>query len=171
MAPALALLLLVSAPSGLSVVRGPEAVLQSSKKSETPTVVHFWATWCGPCVAEMPEILRLQSGLAVLGAQMVLVSLDPPKDAVKVAGFLREHRLLEVSGTEAVLLDAPDPAPITKRFDRHWSAQLPATFVVLQSGAVVSSHLGTTPVDAVLGEVRERIDALHAGPAPVRRTP
>ncbi len=111
---------------------------------------------------------RLGRGLKELNAQLVLVSLD--KDAVTSDSALRHFG---VTGPTLIplVLEADDPQPITARFSAKWRAELPATFIVLESGQVVASHLGTTPVERILEEVRDQIQAPDAGTAfPARRT-
>jgi thiol-disulfide isomerase/thioredoxin len=167
--PLLAALLLskLSAESQMPTVTGAEDILKIVHGSETPTVVHFWAGWCEQCLHELPEIRRLEQSLADLKAKLVLVSLD--KDASLPVSVLGRFGI----GNQSLmlLLDAPDPKPVTARFNAHWQAELPATFVVLQSGAVAASHLGTTPVDVILKEVRAQIAKSRPGEfSPARRT-
>jgi thiol-disulfide isomerase/thioredoxin len=149
------------------IVSTADQILSVAHASERPTVVHFWASWCEACVRELSEMRQLQRSLKDLDAPLLWISLDPPKDASKVGAFMRGHGL----EARALLLDAPDPAPVTSRFNPRWQAELPATFVVLQSGVVAASHLGPTPIDVVLKEVRDLIRASRAGqPSPARRT-
>ncbi len=158
---------LAAAPQ-LPVLESPDAIVALVRQSERPTVVHFWATWCAECVRELPEMRRLERGLQELGAPLVWISLDRPDSLARVAAFMQERALLASPGSQAALLDAPDPGPVTARFDSRWQAELPATFVMLQSGAVAASHLGPASVEVVLKEVRSHINAGQA--PPVRRT-
>jgi peroxiredoxin len=163
---------LLTAPAELQdlpVLHSPEEILAVVRRSERPTVVHFWATWCEACVRELPALRQLEVGLADLGATTLLISLDDPGSPASVLRFLSAHGLL-IPSAQSALLDAPDPTPVTQRFDPHWGAQLPATFVVLQSGAVTASHLGRTPTGRILREVRDQIVPKNAGvPPPARR--
>jgi thiol-disulfide isomerase/thioredoxin len=161
----------VEAPAKLPVLHTAAEILALGHGSDRPVIVHFWATWCEACVRELSEMRELERSARDLDVPLWWVSLDAPKDSLKVAAFMRQHHLLaEVAGRGA-LLDAADPGPITTRFNPRWQAELPATFVVLQSGAVAASHRGPTPVDVVLKEVRELIRTQQAGrAAPVRRT-
>jgi thiol-disulfide isomerase/thioredoxin len=166
-----ALTLWLTAVPQLPILKSPDEIVALVRQSERPTVVHFWATWCEACILELPEIRRLEHGLQDLRVPLLWLSLDHPDSLAKVAAFMQEKALLASPGSRAALLDAPDPGPITARFDPHWQAELPATFVMLQSGAVVASHLGPTPVDVVLKEVRTQLNASHAGQSPpARRT-
>ena len=130
-----------------------------------PVVVHFFAMWCEACMLEMPAVRELEHSLARLETPLIWISLDDPKDAFKVGALLRRHGLKATAAGRAALLEAPDPGPITARFNPRWQAELPATFVVLQSGEVAASHLGTTPVEMILKEARNQINAGHPPPA------
>jgi len=168
--PLLVALSLLSAPyqwneSESPTVRSADEILKVVHGSELPTVVHFWAAWCKECVQELPEISRLERSLKELKAQLILVSLDKP---ASTSSSVLQHFGLGGSNVVALTLDAPDPSLITARFDSRWQAGLPATFVVLQSGAVAASYLGHTPVSTVLEEVRNQINAGESPPA--RRT-
>ena len=154
------LLLLVAAshPPALPVFHSADEIFDAVRASRHPTVVHFWATWCRTCLDELPEVRRLAKGLEGSGADLLFVSLDDPRKSEKVAKFMKDKGLLSTRQARGALLEAEDPGPVTARFDAKWTAQLPATFFLLESGTTVASHLGPTPVDAVLAEVRA-----HAG--------
>jgi len=165
MSVALALLLAAAPP--LPIVTTPDQIFAVVGQSQRPTVVHFWATWCESCVRELPAIRQLGQRLQHLGSPLLLISLDSPDRLATVAAFVEARRLLTPPSGQALLLDAPDPGPLTARFDPTWDAKLPATFVVLQSGVVAASHLGHTPVSTIVEEVRTLTNA--GDPPPARR--
>ncbi len=90
-------------------------------------VVNFWATWCGPCLAELPhfmEVNRENKGDA--GFKMILVSLDPVRQLEKVKQVIARRKL----ETEHYLLD--DNARMNEWipvFDAGWGGGIPATFI------------------------------------------
>jgi peroxiredoxin len=76
-----------------------------------PVVLAFFATWCPPCVAEMPDLERLHRALAPSGARVYAVSIDagaPEEVREKVRTFVRAHQL-----TLPVVLD---PGPVADRY-------------------------------------------------------
>lgn len=110
--------------AGLVKVTGPENAGQ-------PMLVNYWATWCGPCVAELPELVEVAH--AHRGeARVLAVSMDlamPANDAIKgpadVEAFARQRDIdlpiLVYDGTveEACgLLGLPGPLPYTVALDR-----------------------------------------------------
>ncbi|PSR11349.1 MAG: thioredoxin [Bacteroidetes bacterium] len=63
-------------------------------RNDTTYVINFWATWCGPCVAELPYFERLAAATANQPVKIVLVSLDFRRDVrTKLLRFIRERPL------------------------------------------------------------------------------
>jgi thiol-disulfide isomerase/thioredoxin len=86
-------------------------------------VVNFWATWCEPCVAEMPSLQRLG---AKLGGRADVLAVNYGESRAKVDAFLRKTGI-----SLHVLLD-PD-----KQAADEWGARgLPMTFIVDRAGRV-----------------------------------
>ncbi|HEY0436469.1 MAG TPA: TlpA disulfide reductase family protein [Phenylobacterium sp.] len=58
-------------------------------------VMNVWATWCGPCVAEMPTLAKLQAAFAGKPVEVVAVSIDTAEDTAKAKAFLARHAPLK----------------------------------------------------------------------------
>ena len=58
-------------------------------------VVNLWATWCAPCVLEMPTLARLQAAYAGKPVEVVAVSIDSPGSADKARAFIAKHAPLK----------------------------------------------------------------------------
>lgn len=93
-------------------------------------ILDFWATWCGPCVAEIPHFKELHETYHDRGLEIVGVSVDPNAEEV-VPPFVEEHAV-----PYTILLG--DPGLQTKYNLRG----LPTTFVIDKKGQVAQKFLG-----------------------------
>ncbi|MEZ4794124.1 MAG: TlpA disulfide reductase family protein [Flavobacteriaceae bacterium] len=93
-------------------------------------IINFWATWCQPCVKELPAFEKLYSQYQNQGVHLVLVSLDfPDKLETGVIPFVEKH---DLKG-EVVLLDDPDANTWIPKVSESWSGAIPAT-ILLKNG-------------------------------------
>lgn len=59
-----------------------------------PVLVNFWATWCGPCVKEMPDLVALSEEFSARGGLVLGISVDKDSDVLNlVAEFAKEHNV------------------------------------------------------------------------------
>ncbi len=147
----LAALLLTAASPGpkIPVVRNVDAILALAPPGQL-RVLHFWATWCGACRKDLPQLRELAKKLDAAGVPLIGVSLDNPDKTDVVAAYVRDQRL----GFPNAILDSPDPTPIVNRLHPGWDADLPATFLVAKSGKTLQAYLGPIPVERVLEDIR-----------------
>ncbi len=125
------LVLLVVAGYGLRAQQIVEsfddfAPLMKQTKTDTTYVINFWATWCPPCVRELPYFEQLQKSTPQQKIKIILVSLDFRKDLeTKLKPFLKQKQF---SALIVALLDSKQQQWIEK-VDSTWSGALPATLV------------------------------------------
>ncbi|MEM8888283.1 MAG: TlpA disulfide reductase family protein [Bacteroidota bacterium] len=98
-------------------------------ENDTTYVINFWATWCAPCVEELPYFERLKKQHQDEKVRVVLVSLDFPRHLEsKLLPFLEKHQL---ASTVLVLLDGSYNDWIDK-ISPDWSGAIPATIIYKQ---------------------------------------
>ena len=109
------------------VVRSADLQQRIAAESEKIHVINFWATWCGPCVKEIPFFEKLTSQ-APRNVKVLLVSLDLDldPDAEKVYKFIKRRNIQ----SEVLLLDEPDPNTWINNIAPEWSGALPATIII-----------------------------------------
>lgn len=114
-------------------------------------LVNFWATWCVPCVREMPSMQRLQDALSDRGFRVLAVNVAEPVG--------RLQRYLAVQGlTFTVLLD-----PESRVFHAWGVEALPTSFLIGRDGRVRHRIVGERDWDT--DEIRAMVEALLAAPA------
>ena len=90
--------------------------------------MNFWATWCPPCVAEMPSIAKLHKEM---GDQVAFVMLSFDLDFEKAKAFNKRKKY-----------DLPVYAPAADLPDIYNSSDLPTTYIIDASGNLVLTHKG-----------------------------
>lgn len=100
---------------------------------ERSLLINVWASWCGPCVKEMPELQRFAAQQADNGVQVVGIALDDP---VSVRAFLKR-----VAVTYPILIDAPGPADASVRLGNLKSV-LPYSVLISSEGRVLKQRIG-----------------------------
>lgn len=96
------------------------------KLDDKTYVVNFWATWCAPCVKELPYFERIHKEYASENVEVLLVSLDFPKQVEKrLIPFINRKQLQ----SEVVLLDDVNEDVWIQAIDENWSGALPATII------------------------------------------
>ena len=94
------------------------------KKNGKINVVNFWATWCVPCVDELPYFEKINQENDQV--EVTLISLDFVK---QVASSLIPFIIEETIQSEVILLDDPNSNEWIKKVDQNWSGALPATII------------------------------------------
>ena len=96
------------------------------KDNDTTYIVNFWATWCVPCVEELPSFEKLKATYKDKKVKVLLVSIDFPKMAEsKLLPFVKEKNLK----SDVVLLNDPDANSWINKVDSTWSGAIPATVI------------------------------------------
>lgn len=108
------------------IVKLPELQEIISAKSEQIKVINFWATWCAPCVKEMPLFEKLGQERQDVKITFVSMDLDLDPDPTKVYKFVNRKKIQ----SQVVILDEKNPNLYIDLVDKSWSGALPATIVV-----------------------------------------
>jgi thiol-disulfide isomerase/thioredoxin len=109
-----------------------EDVLAGAASADTIYIINFWATWCAPCVQELPEFGILNDRYKTQPVKIILVSLDFKTDyPMKLQGFIQRKRI----DLEVAWLADTDPNVFIPKVDERWEGSIPAT-LILQPGKI-----------------------------------
>jgi len=103
-----------------------ELNLLCSAENDKVVIVNFWASWCGPCIEELPYFKRIKKEMP--SVKVVLVNLDFESEVEKkVNPFLIKGQYLSLENLRLNGLKADDWMPLV---DQDWSGAIPATLIL-----------------------------------------
>lgn len=123
-----------------------------NRDDDTLYVLNFWATWCKPCVAELPAFERLQAERGKEMVKVVLISMDFRNQYDShLVPFIARKRLQ----SQVVLLDEPKYNEWIDKLDPSWSGAIPATLFVQHRRGVWVFHEGEFSYEELSSQVND----------------
>jgi thiol-disulfide isomerase/thioredoxin len=105
-------------------------------------LVNFWATWCGPCVTEFPDLETTYRMYRGRNFDFVTVSINDPEDQPQVLAFLKQRH----ASSPNLLFATSDIAGLQAAFDPLMPAAVPFTLLIAPNGDVLHQQLGETDI-------------------------
>lgn len=144
------------ASGGLVPATAAELLAAIKTSGKRGTLVNAWASWCGPCRREVPMLQALAANLKPQGVEIVLVSVDEPKDEAKAQSFLKDNGI-----TLKSYLVEGSVADFKAVINPNWPGMLPASFLFDRTATLVHFWGG----EAFENEIVPVVEAFVAGRA------
>jgi glucose/arabinose dehydrogenase/peroxiredoxin len=135
-------------PERIQPITAAELEAELAARQGKIVLVNFWATWCEPCLEEIPDLMALEAELGDQGFEVVFVSVDDPASLDTVIQPFIDQWSPEF---ESFLSMEPEMTAIVDVVDLYWNEVLPTSFVLDRNGAVTMRIQG--------GSTREEFDA------------
>jgi cytochrome c biogenesis protein CcmG, thiol:disulfide interchange protein DsbE len=111
-------------------VRDSERTVTLSQLKGQVVVLNFWATWCPPCIEEMPSLVQMQQRMKAKGVTVLAVSVDADENQYR--RFLRDHNVSLLSVRDAD----------QKSNELYGTFKFPETYVIDRNGVVRRKFIG-----------------------------
>ena len=111
----------------VSVVKITDLEKRINNDSDTLFIVNFWATWCAPCIKELPAFDSINMDYKNKKVKILLVSMDFKEDlSAKLLPFLIKKNIK----SEVILLDESNGNYFIPKISEQWSGAIPATLII-----------------------------------------
>ena len=140
-------------PVTLEPIDAAGAKKLAGNKTDKLRLINLWATWCPPCLAEFPELVKIGRQFETRGFDFISISMDTPEMRGKALNFLTaEHaalpRLTEKSvikegrKTNNYIYTGSDPDVLAEALDPKWEGPLPYSILVAPGGEIIFRQTG-----------------------------
>jgi peroxiredoxin len=121
-------------------IKGVESLVKND--SENLRFINIWATWCGPCITEFPDLIEIFRMYRNREFEMITISADTPKKSDKVLQFLRKMH----ASTKNYHFNSDNKYDLIEAVDSEWPGSLPYTIIIKPGGEILYKKSG--PIDA-----------------------
>ncbi len=146
-----------------------------ANKTDKLRLINLWATWCPPCIAEFPELVKIGRQFETRGFDFISISMDAPEMEKEVLKFLNsEHaalpRLTEKSlakegrKTNNYLFTGDSPDTLAEALDPQWEGPLPYSILVAPGGKIIFRQAGEIDPVELKTEILKHLGRFYTKP-------
>lgn len=126
--------------------------------SENYRLINLWATWCGPCVTELPLLVDVNRMYRRRHFQLITISMDDPESKEDALKILKETH----ASTTNFISELTDTDEFAEVFDEKWPGPLPYTILVSPEGEIVYRKEGEIDLRSLRREIADRLGRTYA---------
>lgn len=126
----------------------------AANKTEKLRLINLWATWCGPCIAELPDLVEINRTYQRRDLELITISLDAPTARDAALKILKRNHAAETEAiaeslkeerrtTNNYLFDNTDKDALAGALDSEWPGPIPYTILIAPGGKIIYRHSGT----------------------------
>lgn len=106
-------------------------------------LVSFWASYCLPCLGEMPALMELKKSMQKKGGDVVFVNVDPPGDPAQIQKIAAQKKLPKF---DSWTVSNDDPQPFIDAVDKKWMGEVPFAAIYGKDGTLKTTLSGEQKV-------------------------
>jgi peroxiredoxin len=129
-----------------------------ANQTENYRLINLWATWCGPCVSELPQFVDINRMYRRRHFELITISLDEP-DAIKDASKILKQTY---ASTKNYLSSVTDTDELAEALDPEWPGPVPYTILIAPGGEIVYRKDGEIDAPELLREIADRLGRTYA---------
>jgi len=114
-----------------------DVVLKAHKGK--PVLVSFWASYCVPCLAELPKLLEMRPAIQKAGGDIVLVNVDQPGHPEAIVKVLAGKGIKDL---DSLQVSNDDPQPFIDKIDKNWMGEVPFAALYGKDGTLKKTLSG-----------------------------
>ena len=117
-------------------IKGVETLVKNN--SDNLRFINLWATWCGPCITEFPDLIEIFRMYRNRDFEMITISADTPKKNKKVLQFLNKMH----ASTRNYHFSSDNKYDLIEAVDKEWPGSLPYTLIIKPGGEILYKKFG-----------------------------
>jgi thiol-disulfide isomerase/thioredoxin len=123
-------------------------------------MLNVWATWCAPCLKEVPDLLAIEKELAAEGFVLLGLSIEEAADLDRVESFRQKY----FPSFRTLVRDGPSMDTVVSVVDPAWNEIVPTTYIIGRDGRLVTRLQGKKTHEEFRAAARAALDARPAPP-------
>ena len=120
-------------PVAVELVDAPGLTALRKNDSGKVRLINFWATWCGPCITEFPDLVTINRMYRRRAFELLTVSANYPDEKKEVLAFLKKNQ----ASSRNLLFGETEKYKLMEAFDPQWNGALPYTILLGPDGRVL----------------------------------